>query len=669
MRLPALLALLLAVAAWPVGAMAEAPPPPGVQPWAWDAAGPQGQVEVLVLLAARADLGAARRSGHDWLSRRRAVTDALRATAKDSQRDVLATLHARGLATRSFFTTNAVLVRADRALMAELAARPDVSEVVGNPLVRADLPVLAPSPARPKAAVPWGVARVGAPDLWAAGHDGAGLVIGGQDTGVRWTHEALRDHYRGWDGATATHDVSWHDSIHDAPGNPCGVDTVEPCDDLGHGSHTIGTAAGGTADEAIGVAPGARWIACRNMAEGWGSPARYLECFDWTLAPWAPGADPATGDPALGADVTVNSWVCPPDEGCAWDAIEPAVQAHRAAGIFTAASAGNSGPACGTVNAPPATYAEAFSVGASTPGDGVAWFSSRGPATDTGELKPDVVAPGVGVRSVDASSDTTYGDGSGTSMAGPHAAGAVAVLWSAVPALRGDVDATVELLRRTAVRVWSVPGACGGDPDFGPNATWGTGRIDLVRALAGLGGPPSEVDCADGNDDDGDGFADCADPDCAGAPGCIETGHCADRVDNDADGARDCDDSECLGDADCPESAHCADGLDNDLDGATDCDDRDCDLAAPCPALAESIVVAVTSAGMTPDLASLFAPGCRVPKWRACPDAVAAGTLPLTLPGEAAPTGSGSLRLYQHSDGRQDMTVAKAGADLVLGTP
>ena len=95
-----------------------------------------------------------------------------------------------------------------------------------------------------------------APDVWALGFRGQGITVGGADTGQRWTHNALKPQYRGWDGVAADHNYNWHDAIHDSIGNPCGNDSPFPCDDIGHGTHTIGTAIGddGMGNQ-IGMAP------------------------------------------------------------------------------------------------------------------------------------------------------------------------------------------------------------------------------------------------------------------------------------------------------------------------------------------------------------------------------------------------------------------------------
>ena len=148
----------------------------------------------------------------------------------------------------------------------------------------------------------------------APGYTGQGAVIAGQDTGYQWDHPALKDQYRGWNGSAADHNYNWHDAIH-ATGSSCGADSPCPCDDNDHGTHTMGTMVGddGGANQ-IGMAPGARWIGCRNMNAGVGTPTTYIECFEWFIAPTdLAGQNP---NPAMAPDVINNSWGCPESEGC-----------------------------------------------------------------------------------------------------------------------------------------------------------------------------------------------------------------------------------------------------------------------------------------------------------------------------------------------------------------
>ena len=140
--------------------------------------------------------------------------------------------------------------------------------------------------------VEWNIQKVNAPDVWSMGYTGQGVVVAGADTGYQWDHPALQPHYRGWNGITATHDYNWHDAVHDAVGGACGNDSPAPCDPNGHGTHTMGTMVGDDgAGNQVGMAPGAQWIGCRNMdSSGYGTPARYIECFEFFSRPIRWGA-------------------------------------------------------------------------------------------------------------------------------------------------------------------------------------------------------------------------------------------------------------------------------------------------------------------------------------------------------------------------------------------
>ena len=199
-------------------------------------------------------------------------------------------------------------------------------------------------------------------------------------------------------------------------------------DTSGHGTHTLGSIVG----QRTGVAPGAQWIGCVNLARNLANPALYLDCLQFMLAPFPAGGDPFTdGDPTRSAHVLNNSWGCPELEGCDANILLDAVQALRAAGIFVVVSAGNEGPSCESVRNPLALYNEVLSVGAIDQRGNLAEFSSRGPVTvdASGRIKPDLVAPGVDILSTMPGDSYEYNQG--TSMAGPHVTGVVALLWSA----------------------------------------------------------------------------------------------------------------------------------------------------------------------------------------------------------------------------------------------
>ena len=166
----------------------------------------------------------------------------------------------------------------------------------------------------------------------------------------------------------------------------------------------------------------------------------------------------------------------------------------RAAGQFVVSSAGNSGAqGCSSINTPIAIYDASYTVGAIDNDGGLSSFSSRGPVTidGSGRAKPDIAAPGSGVYSSYPQNSYTYLNG--TSMASPHVAGAVALLWSAVPALIGDIDRTEQILRDSATPV--VYDNCGGALAAGGGASnngYGAGQLNVQTAVQlALGTGPS----------------------------------------------------------------------------------------------------------------------------------------------------------------------------------
>ena len=483
--------LLLAGMSWSVRASREPTQPtrPGnVSARVWDATAGGGETEFVVILAEQESLaGGADLPGRE--ARLQYAYDTLREVALRSQAPLRSALDAAGVPYRAFYIVNMLLVAGDRALVIRVADRPDVARVVANPRVHQALPRHDPygTTSSAPAGTEWGVRNINADDVWTLGYTGTNIVVAGQDTGYDWEHPALIRQYRGYDGVTGTHDYNWHDAIHSG-GGVCGADSAEPCDDYGHGTHTMGTIVGddGGANQ-IGVAPGARWIGCRNMDRGDGKPATYAECFEFFLAPYPIGGEPMTdGVPSLAPHVINNSWTCPLIEGCDEGAIQmlqEIIERVRAAGIVVVASAGNDGPGCSTVQDPAAIYEAAFSVGATDRYDDIADNSSRGPVTrdGSGRPKPDVSAPGVDVRS--SLPGDGYGTMNGTSMAGPHVVGTVALLWSAAPELVGEVDATESVIARTARPFTKTP-TCGEDePGDVPNNIYGWGIIDALSAV------------------------------------------------------------------------------------------------------------------------------------------------------------------------------------------
>lgn len=451
-----------------------------------------GQAEAIVMLQEQADLSFARQLSTKE-DKGTYVFQKLQATAERTQAPLWSILIQAQLSASPLWIINAIYVpQLDRNTANLLAAHPGVKAIIPNPHTYLSPPRLEPSTANLRSAVEWGLEKIGATAVWSKGFTGQGVVIAGQDTGYDWVHPTLIKKYRGSVEAGADHNYNWHDGItkynplNNDTINPCGLNSKVPCDDDNHGTHTMGTMVGDDgAGNQIGVAPGARWIGCRNMDRGWGSPASYLDCFQWFLAPT--DLKNQNPNPKLAPHVINNSWGCPEIEGCNssnWKVMERAIINLRAAGIVVVVSAGNSGAqGCGSVNDAPAFFPQSFSIGATTINDVIARFSSRGPARwqDTLVLKPNVSAPGQGVRS------SVPGGGfavfSGTSMAGPHVAGAVALIISANPALAGQVERIETLLEKTAVPLTDTMTCSGFRSDRSPNPVYGYGRINVEAAV------------------------------------------------------------------------------------------------------------------------------------------------------------------------------------------
>jgi subtilisin family serine protease len=439
--------------------------------------------EALIVLTSQADLSKSA-ALQSRIEKGTFALEALRSLADRTQAPIRKLLEERGIAYQSFYVVNAIKITADRQLINELAQRDDVASVDANPMVRTALPqqttldsklgtdLLAPG-------VEWNVARVNAPQAWAMGYKGQGRVVGSSDTGVKWDHPALKVQYRGWNGSIATHAYNWHDATSDR--------LPAPSDPNSHGTFTTSEMVGddGMGNQ-VGVAPAAKWIACRNMdRNGDGTPAQYIECFQWMMAPY-PDGHPELANPKLAPDVINNSWACPSSEGCTITTLLAVVNAVKAAGIFPVMAAGNSGPNCSTVSDPPEFYASAFSVGATDYYNAITMYSSRGPVTvdNSGRLKPDLTAPGDNIRAAVPYNNSYQGYWSGTSMAAPHVSGAIALLWQAKPSLKGNVDATASLLKMTATQMSSTQN-CGGSGLSIPNNVFGYGMLNIYKAIGG----------------------------------------------------------------------------------------------------------------------------------------------------------------------------------------
>ncbi|MBN1920931.1 MAG: S8 family serine peptidase [Anaerolineae bacterium] len=352
-------------------------------------------------------------------------------------------------ALQDLWIINGLALTAQPALIRQLALQPAVATVRLDQrrLYLDPALAVAPDASSATADVEWGVDRIRAPEAWSTlGVTGEGAVVAGVDTGVDYQHPALNANYRGNLGYGAfEHRHAWFDAVSGG---------AYPYDDHGHGSHSLGTAVG---QGGIGVAPDARWIAVKMLSSsGYGQDSWIHAGLQWLLAPG--------GDPLLAPDVVVCSW----GSTNAWDeTLAPDLAALRAAGILVVFAAGNEGPVAGSLRSP-ASLPGVLAVGASDQYEAVASFSSRGPSP-WGEIKPNVVAPGVNVRS--AAPGGVYAEMNGTSMATPHVAGIGALLRSITPTI--SVPLLTYVITATAVPYTTTL----------PNNESGWGRVDALAAV------------------------------------------------------------------------------------------------------------------------------------------------------------------------------------------
>jgi len=371
-----------------------------------------------------------------------------------------------------YWIVNAVVISATKAELYRIADRPEVEAIEGNFDATLIEPVDGPStPPVLGIGVTASLRAINADLVWYnLGITGYGRLIGGLDTGVDGDHAALTDRWRG-------NRHPWQECWRDALGGG----TTYPVDNNGHGTHTMGTmcGAGHATGDTVGVAWEAQWIADNTINQGVGSEFDndVLGAFQWFADP---DGNPGTTDDV--PDVVQNSWGIDARFGGTyqdcdyrWQAV---IDACEAAGVVVTFSAGNEGPSPQTHRSPANicnTPTVNFSVGAVDAENygwpyPIAYFSSRGPSDCDGvTIKPEVSAPGYSVYS------SYYTGGytrmSGTSMAGPHVAGVVALMRQANPNV--DVQTIKQILMSTARDL----GSAGEDNDFG----WGC--IDAYEAV------------------------------------------------------------------------------------------------------------------------------------------------------------------------------------------
>ncbi len=445
--------------------------------WIYFSAGKPGFYgeHLFVILKNRADVSGASQI-KDFNQRRQFVYKSLIETANRSQEKLRTQFNQLGLHYTPYYLVNAIEIDADFPVRFWLSSQPEVEKILEIPVLR-PIPPIASSFQEKQESIPqkpdWNLTTIGATKVWQEfGITGEGIIIGQSDSGVQGDHPELRDNYRGnrVDSKVKGDDYNWLD-----PWNK----TLRPTETEGHGTHTLGSIIG----KNVGVAPGAQWYGCVNLARNLGNPARYLDCMQFMLAPYPLNGNPLTdGKPEYGAHISNNSWGCPDIEGCQADTLLSGAKALRAAGVFVVVSAGNDGDRCETIKDPIAIYDEVFTVGAVDSSGKVAFFSSRGPVTVDGSsrIKPNIVAPGVSVLS--AFPKNSYANLDGTSMAGPHVAGVAALMWSANPNLIGDIETTTKILEETATPYNYQISSCAGD-NKNPNNVVGFGIVNAYEAV------------------------------------------------------------------------------------------------------------------------------------------------------------------------------------------
>ena len=312
-----------------------------------------------------------------------------------------------------------------------------------------------------------GLRGINAHLLWAEGITGKGRLVSHLDTGVDGNHPALRNTWRG-NKAGVRPGWAWFDPL---------TNTTTPFDAGSHGTHTMGTIVGRAGNDIIGVAYDAEWISAGVIDRGGinATIQNALLAFQWSADP---DGNPSTVDDV--PDVSSNSWGLPLSirPGCDqtfWEAIDN-LEAATVVAVFAAGNEGRNGAQ--SLRTPAdrnTTGINAFSVGSlGTDGQSISSFSSRGPSACTrgNRIKPEVVARGSSVRS--AVPGNRYSNFSGTSMATPHVAGAVALLRQV------DPNATVAQIKRALMRTARDLGSTGNDNTFG------RGKIDVYAAAQRL---------------------------------------------------------------------------------------------------------------------------------------------------------------------------------------
>jgi len=450
-------------------------------------------VGYMIYFDAEADLSVAYTLS--WEERGDYVYETLTALAEQTQRDVRSYLDEQGVLYEAFWIDNVIAVESSsRTAFNGLLTFGEIHSLTVIHEIQLEEPVSTEveTDGSGTRSVESNLTHINADDVWAAGYTGTNIVVGSIDTGVNYTHEVLVDHYRGNLGdGSFDHNYSWWDVVNYQ---------TEPYDDHSHGSHTMGIMIGDDGGEnQTGVAPDAAWIACKVFSSSGSSTENgLLACGQFMLAPSR--LDGTDANPDMRPHVVNNSWGDCSQTYSDW--YQDTIDAWLAAGIYPVFSAGNAGncgysypPGQNTVGNPARAY-NVTAVGSTGKSNGeYADHSNWGPTDDEDntlnpngypDLKPQVVAPGVSIRSAvgDAYGDSMYGFMTGTSMAAPHVTGLIALMWESASCLVGNYVNTETILEESAVNILYDDDEDGIVEDGRwPNYATGWGEIDAQAAV------------------------------------------------------------------------------------------------------------------------------------------------------------------------------------------
>ena len=369
-----------------------------------------------------------------------------------------------------FFIINCINVVCKKEVLVKISKMSDVEKISINKKVKIPkLPNNVPEDrnalfSMEKKHIPWNLKMISADkaqkEVENSNND---VVVAIIDSGVDGSHPAIKNNYRGNDKNLKRY--SWYNVVTEKTG-----DKEEPYDDRGHGTHVCGTILGQRENSLLGVCPSAKWMAVKVFdSNGETDNAKLLKAGEWIMAPKDENGKLHT---EMAPKVVNNSWGGNSTDGFYQDMVKK----WREAGIFPVFSAGNVSQfndggedSIGT----PASYPEAYAVGAIRQDEIVAKFSLRGKSNYTENFKPDIVAPGVNIlSSIPNGKYTIY---TGTSMASPHVTGVVCLMLKANPNL--SVDQIEKILNETATPLKD------NNYTTTPNHGYGHGKVDALNAV------------------------------------------------------------------------------------------------------------------------------------------------------------------------------------------